>query len=71
MEDASNSLHSEGDKAAELDSAVFLTYHNRENLAECRKAADISCTVEPNKEKFDLRGTSFQTPGVGTILSSN
>jgi len=43
VEDASNSLHSEGEKAAELNVAGFLTYHNRESLAECRKAADISC----------------------------
>lgn len=53
MEDASNSLHSEGEKSAELDAAGFLTYHNRESLAECRKAADVSCsTVEPNNENL-------------------
>jgi hypothetical protein len=52
VEDASISLHIEGEKAAELDSAGFLTCHNRESLAERRKAADISCsTVEPNYEK--------------------
>jgi len=52
VEDASNSLHSEGEKAAELDSTGFLPYHNRESLTECRKTADISCsTVEPNNQK--------------------
>jgi len=48
MEDASNSFHSKGEKAAELDSTGFFPYHNRECLAECRKAADICSTVEPN-----------------------
>jgi hypothetical protein len=53
VEDASSSLHSEGEKVAELDSAGFLTYHNKGSLAECRKAALISCSVEPNNEKVD------------------
>jgi len=53
VEDASSSFHSEGEKAAELDSAGFLIYRNRESLVECRKAALISCSVEPNNEKVD------------------